>query len=139
MSGVPPLYLLMALGGALLIVVGAGALLFRLGGFTPTDRERRAWFLAGAVLVPVIVLLAFVGPLPTPLVLALNAGLLVYWVWAWRTGRLRVDRAPSDMRDEVARRRAWMLSHRGTLVLLWIGATIATVLWVVVIAALIAP
>jgi hypothetical protein len=129
----PPTLLLLVLGGSALIVVGVIWLLYRLGGFTPTAHERRGWMVAVPVVLGIMVVMAFIGPLPLPLVLALNAGLIGYWIWAWRSGRLRVDRAPADMRDEVAMRRAWMRSHRGLLIAVLVGGWLVLIVWLMVV------
>jgi hypothetical protein len=65
-------------------------LLFRLGGFTASRRERRSWLVMAAALVPWVVLLAFIGPLPMPLVIAMNVLVVVLFLWAWRTGKFRL-------------------------------------------------
>ncbi len=134
----PPQLLFLALAGALLIVAGFIGLLYRLGGFTVTAQERRGWMVALPVVVLIGLLMAFVGPLPMPIILALNAALIVYWLWAWRSGRLRIDRVPVDMRDETAKRRAWMKTHRGLLVALLVGGWLATIVWIMVVIIVIA-
>ena len=133
-----PGLLLVSLGGHVLIVAGYVWLLYRLGGFTPTVQERRSWTILPVLAVAWVLLLAFIGPLPLPLVLAADLGVLLYFVWAWRTGRFRLDRVPVDIREETSRRRVWMREHFGLMVALGIGTMFATIGWALV-AALILP
>jgi hypothetical protein len=134
----PPQYLLLVLGGSALIVVGTIWLLYRLGGFTPTAMERRGWLVAVPIILVIMVVMAFIGPLPWPVVLGMNAALVVYWLWSWRTRRLGLDRVPADMREEAALRREWMRSHRGTLAAVMLGGWLILIVWVFVVILVIA-
>ena len=124
-----PALMLVTLGGVVVLLSGFVLVLYRLGGFQPTARERRSWVVTGAVLLAWVALLAFVGPLPPPFALLLTAGAALLYVWAWRTGRFRLDRVPADAREEVARRREWMRTHVGLLVALGIGFTFSMMVW----------
>jgi len=126
---VPPGVLLLSLGGHVLIVAGFVWLLYRLGGFTSTVQERRLWTILPVLAVAWVLLFAFLGPLPLPFVLAADIGVILYFVWAWRTGRFGLDRVPVDIRDETNRRRVWMREHIGLVVALGIATMIATVGW----------
>ncbi len=121
--------MLVTLGGILLLLAGFVVLLYRLGGFHPTARERRSWLIAGAVLLAWVVLLAFVGPLPPSMSLLLSGGTLVLALWWWRNGRFRLDAVPADSREEVARRREWMRMHPGLLIGLGTAFTVLMVVW----------
>jgi hypothetical protein len=134
-----PVLIVVTLGGVLVLLSGFVSVLYRLGGFQLTARERRSWTVTGAVLLAWVVLLAFIGPLPPPLALVLTAGSVLMFVWAWRTGRFRLDRMPADAREEVARRREWMRTHAGLLVALWIGFTVSMVVWVLAVVILTRP
>lgn len=57
-----PVLTLVTMGGILFLLAGFVWLLYRLGGFHPTARERRSWAVSGTVLLAWVVLLAFVGP-----------------------------------------------------------------------------
>jgi len=124
-----PVVMLVTLGGILLLVAGFIWLLFRLGGFHLTGRERRNWAILGAALLALIVGLAVLGPLPPSVLLVLNAGALGLAFWSWRTGRFRVDAVPADSREEAARRREWMRTHSGLLIGLGTVLTVLVVVW----------
>lgn len=53
------------------------------------------------VMVAWIVTISFIGPLPMPVVLAMNIVAIGAIVWEWRTARFKLERIPTDSRDEV--------------------------------------
>jgi hypothetical protein len=124
-----PVLILVTLGGVLLLLSAFVWLLYRLGGFHLTTRERRTWVIIGAALLVWVVILAFVGPLPPSVSLLLSAGVIGFAVWAWRSGRFRLERVPPDSREEVARRREWMRTHPGLLIGLGSAFTVLMVVW----------
>jgi hypothetical protein len=128
-----PFLILVSLGGILFLLSGFVWLLYRLGRFHPTMRERRTWVIMGAALLGWVVILAVVGPLPPFVSLALSAGAIGSAFWAWRRGRFRLESVPADSREEVARRREWMRTHRGLLIGLGIAFTVLMVVWALVV------
>lgn len=135
MTGSTALDLLLFAGG-FVITIGFVALLFRLGRFEATPREKRVWPALVAVVAVEGVILAVVQPLqnvPIGVPLAANGVLAVVFVWMWRTGRLALERQPADLRPEMARRRRWFGEHRVLLVGLWAACTATIVAWALVV------
>lgn len=128
-----PALILLAMGGIAVITIGFSALTYRLGRFNVAPRERRSWAMFAALAVPWVLFLAFYGPLPIWVVLAMNLGAVAIWVWWWRTGRFSIERVPADVRDEAQRRRDWMRSHRGSLGALVAAYLLLSLLWAFVI------
>lgn len=124
-----PGLLLFFLGGYLLALAAFVWLLYRLGGFKATARERRMWSVIAVLLMGWVALLAFIGPLPPLLILVANVVAIGWFVWGWRTGRFKLDRVPADSRAEARQRRQWMRDHRGTLTALVTGFVFVTLVW----------
>jgi hypothetical protein len=131
--------MLVTLGGVLLLTGGFVWLLFRLGGFHLTARERRTWAILGALLLAWIVFLAFVGPLPPLMSVLLSVGAFAFAIWSWRGGQFSLDKVPADSREEVARRREWMRAHRGLSIGLCLGFAVLVCVWAVAIALVTLP
>lgn len=128
-----PGLLVLALGGHVAILAAFVWLLYRLGGFTPSARERWTWVVLAAMTVSWVVLLAFIGPLPVPVVLAMNLGVLTLWVWTWRSGRWRLEVVPTEQRVELSYRRQWMRDHVRLLAALFGGYLLVNMLWLVIV------
>jgi len=124
-----PALVLLFMGGHLVILVGFVGLVYRLGRFVAAPKERWSWAILAALLVPWVLFLAFFGPLPLEVVLAMNVLVVGVWVWAWRTGRFSVERVPGEVREEVRHRREWMRTHRKLLVGLFIAYMLINLLW----------
>jgi hypothetical protein len=135
----PPIVAIISLGGILMLLSGFTWLMFRMGGFRLTPRERRNWLVTAAILLVWILFLALAGPLPPIAVLGLYVGTIGIGIWSWRTGRFRLDRVPVDARDEAARRRAWMRSHRGRLVAMTAAFTFLMLVWVLAVVLITRP
>lgn len=134
-----PGVILLVLGGHVVMLAGLLWLVFRLGGFTPSARERRSWAISAGLLVAWVLLLALIGPLPLPVVIAMDVLVLAWWVWAWRTGRLSIERAPTDLQAEVKRRRQWGRQHWRLLIGLAAAYSVATLAWVFAVALFLLP
>ena len=134
-----PLVALVSLGGVLLLLSGFVWLVFRMGAFRPVARERRNWILTAGLVIAWVVVLAFAGPLPPFAVFGLYAATIIIGLWSWRTGRLRLDAVPDDARAEVARRRAWMRSHRGRLIGMTVAFTLLMLVWVLAVVLITRP
>lgn len=102
---------MLLLGGHLLLLVIGIGLMYRLGGFVLTQRERKGWAIGASLLIAWGVLLAFIGPLPPPIVVGMNLFAIGLLLWAWRTGRFSIEAVPADIRAEAQRRRQWMREH----------------------------
>jgi hypothetical protein len=126
---VSPALILLAMGGVAVMTIGFFALMFRLGRFNVAPREWRSWAMLAALLVPWVLFLAFYGPLPIWIVLAMNLVVVAIWAWWWRTGRFSIERVPADVREEVQHRRDWMRSHRRLLGTLFAAYMLLSLVW----------
>jgi len=130
---VSPALILLAMGGLAVITIGFSALMYRLGRFNVVPRERRSWAILAALVVPWVLFLAFYGPLPIWIVLAMNLVVVAIWAWWWRSGRLAIERVPAEVRDEVQHRRDWMRSHGKLLGALFVAYMLVSLVWALAI------